>query len=628
MYILPNAQAFNDACVSQTRTLYLKCEVDNGGSTVTLTSDDIVRIKWDNVASTDRFRIGTACMDTFDMTYRANQSIPDLLGKAIIPYIGVEVGGSEEYVPLGVFYVVKSETDDDGNTVAITAYDSMQLFAKDADWSEIGVSFPINSFDLLEAITSAFGVSVVYNVEDIELLERTNLELYGQSDKLLVTSEIDANKRLVFDDPFSGTYRDYIGFIVGLVGANAHFNREGDLEIKRYAPTGFEIPRDAQFLQGAKVKYDGSVTYTSVVGGTAEVRVEPVGYSGNAVEFDNPYVTPTEVTRICDEIIGAGLTITPVSVKWRGNPCVDVCDIVGVEDKNGNMATAYVMERVVTVDGGMDEELSCYGDTEAVQSINIQPSTMRARNASNVVQNTKGTFQFIANTNAVGVRGRRSVVSLPDGRNKGFVIYDDDGKGLLQCTSEGLKISTDGGLTFGNAITKDGVTATNLEVHKNGVEVLETSYSETFQQSSLTMRDAQYGNLTARILSGRNVDSVAGMEGGYSSVYLYNGKTGGVGISLTTDYYDDAERASHSRLTINDPALPYGRINASAWTGSDEVSHAELGIRREDGNPVVAFIATDDTPSILASDSGGLHSLSLQQIAINGTNYWIFAGTT
>ena len=595
---------------------------------MTLTSDDIVRIKWDNVASTDRFRIGTACMDTFDMTYRANPSIPDLLGKAIIPYIGVEVSGSEEYVPLGLFYVVKSETDDDGNTVSITAYDSMQLFAKDADWSEIGVSFPINSFDLLEAITNAFGVSVVYNVEDIELLERTNLELYGQSDKLLVTSEIDANKRLVFDDPFSGTYRDYIGFIVGLVGANAHFNREGDLEIKRYAPTNFEIPRDAQFMQGAKVKYDGTVTYTSVVGGTAEVRVEPVGYSGNAIEFDNPYVTTTEVTRICDEIIGAGLTITPVSVKWRGNPCVDVCDIVGVEDKDGNMATAYVMERVVTVDGGMDEELSCYGDTEAVQSINIQPSTMRARNASNVVQNTKGTFQFIANTRAVGVQGRRSVVSLPDGRNKGFVIYDDDGKGLLQCTSEGLKISTDGGLTFGNAITKDGVTATNLEVHKNGVEVLETAYSETFQQSSLTMRDAQYGNLTAKILSGRNVDAIAGLEGGYSSLYLYNGKTGGVGISLTTDYFDDAERAGHSRLTLNDPALPYSRINASAWTGSDEISHAELGIRREDGNPVVALIATDDTPSILASDSDGLHSLSLRQISINGTNYWIFAGTT
>ena len=461
MYILPNATEFNNACASVDRSIATKCDIINGGITTTMVGDgingEIISMEWDNiVCSNDGFQIGTTCMDEFKMTYRPVSTTMSLMGKEIHPYVGLEFGSpaTVTYVPLGVFYVTNAETEDDGYTVTITAYDGMQKFMGDFNATTIGVTFPCNAWTLLSAIATHFGLTLSYEEYVLRLLSSNNYVLTtSDSNKTLVVQQnINANKNKEFESPYEGTYRDYIGWIAGLVGANAHMGRDGSLVIARYASSNFNIGRDVQHMGGAKINYGGSVTYTSIVSGTDEMPVYPTNYGGNSITYSNPYITTEELDLICDEIIGQnGITVTPCDVTWRSNPCIDAGDIVSVEDKDGNMQPVYVMERVIRVTGGLAEELHCYGETEVAHTLNKSPLVTSFSNkineamktASDYINNTKGTFEWIDNG---------------DGTNGGFTIYEaDDTSSWLRCTAGGIGISADGGFTYTNAITKNEI---------------------------------------------------------------------------------------------------------------------------------------------------------------------------
>jgi hypothetical protein len=154
------------------------------------------------------------------------------------------------------------------------------------------------------------------------------------------------------------------------------------------------------------------------------------------------------------------------------------------------------MEREITVTGGLVENLHCYGETEVVKTLNTSPLVTKMKqisqniksaeqSASDVINNTKGVFEFIDNG---------------DGTNSGFTIYDANGHGLLRCTAGGLGISPDGGLTYTNAITKNGVVATKLSVSQNDVTVLEAGLSGgDYSHPQLIMRNQSTGNIVARL---------------------------------------------------------------------------------------------------------------------------------
>lgn len=543
MYILPNATDFNNACASADRSIATKCEVISGGVTTTMLGDgingEIISMEWDNiVCSNDGLQIGTTCMDEFKMTYRPVTTTMPLMGKEIHPYVGLEFGSpaTVTYVPLGVFYVTDAVTEDDGYTVTITAYDGMQKFMKDFNATTIGVTFPINAWALLEAIATYFGVTLTYDTIVYALLSSDDYYLYTSDNyRLVVSDAIDRNKHASLPQPYEGTYRDYIGWIVGLVGAYAHMGRNGDLVVSQYKDHGFEVGRNVQHMGGAKINYGGAVTYTSIVSGTEENPIYPTYYGGNAITYTNPYITQSELDYLCEGLLKVdGITVTPCDVAWRSNPCVDAGDIVSVIDKDGNPLSVYVMERVVRITGGLAEELHCYGETEVAHTLNKSPLVTSFSNkineaiktASDYINNTKGTFEWIDNG---------------DGTNGGFTIYEtDDTKSWLRCTAGGIGISADGGLTYTNAITKDGVVASNLSVVRNSATVLDVGVYNG--KPSFTIRDDNDNDIFKILTSGYGTEMGADLR-------LYNPITGQSIFYVGTTYSDNAINGSSFNLT-------------------------------------------------------------------------------
>ena len=637
MYILPNATEFNNACASVDRTIATKCEVISGGVTTTMVGDgingEIISMEWDNiVCSNDGLQIGTTCMDEFKMTYRPVSTTMSLMGKEIHPYVGLEFGSpaTVTYVPLGVFYVTNAETDDDGYTVNITAYDGMQKFMKDFNATTIGVTFPCKAWDLLEAIATYFGVTLTYDSIVYALLSSDDYYLYTSDNyRLVVSDAIDKNKHASLPEAYEGTYRDYIGWIVGLVGAYAHMGRNGDLVVSQYKDHGFEVGRNVQHMGGAKINYGGAVTYTSIVSGTEENPIYPTYYGGNAITYTNPFITQSELDYLCEGLLQVdGITVTPCDVAWRSNPCVDAGDIVSVIDKDGNNLSVYVMERVVKVTGGLAEELHCYGETETAHVLNKSPLVTSFNNkineaiktASDYINNTKGVFEWIDNG---------------DGTNGGFTIYEtDDDKSWLRCTAGGIGISSDGGLTYTNAITKNGVVANRINVTTNGVTVLSSYYNaETDEVVAFRARDSRYNHNTIIGWSRRTYQEYIGTYRGDTYLSLYDAKSGRVGIGLNSGYYDDDSFAPPtSSITLYDSTSGYMKINLSSY-GTADVRSALVGLYNYDGNNnnemFSVRVAGNSTAYMTAYDTSAniLRTLTLRSIVINGTTYYIFAST-
>ena len=631
MYILPNATAFNNACASADRQIATKCEIYVGGSLyATMVGDgingEIISMEWDNiVCSNDGVQIGTCCMDEFKMTYRKVSTSVSLMGKEIHPYVGVDINGTVTYVPLGVFYVTDVSSEDEDRTFNVTAYDGMQNLLADFNATTLGITFPINAWTLLNTIATHFGMTVDYRGDFWDLVTADDLNLNSvEPYQLQVGTALESNRRYSLPGAYEGSYRDYVGWIVGLVGAYAHMGRNGELVVSRYVDYGFDVERDVQHMGGSKINYGGSVTYTSIVSGTDENPIYPTNYGGNAITYTNPYMTVEILDNMCDQIIdGSGITVTPCDVTWRSNPCIDAGDIVGIEDKDGNMLSTYVMERVMTVTGGLVETLHCYGETEVMHTLNKSPISTKfaqisqdVKDFAELINGTDGVFQFIDNG---------------DGTNGGFTIYENGTSSWLRCTAGGIGISPDGGLTYTNAITKNGVVASQLDVQNNGTSILK-AYRAYNNEPRLELKDVDGDDLF--VVRGWRAPSGAMEEGVAIDLYSQTSNTTIYRLNTTTN--GDTGYMDGTFMTLDPPngdtenGLNYGMQMSTTDVGlcsfrifnekTPSLDHIRLAVYTDQNNVTQTYIGFRDA-------TYGYKSLTIKPITVSGTTYYVLAST-
>lgn len=178
---------------------------------------------------------------------------------------------------------------------------------------------------------------------------------------------------------------------------------------------------------------------------------------------------------------------------------VDLCDEVTVEfpmygisvkSKVIGIETNVLSERYNAVQIG-EARVTLANTLAKLESNSVTKKDLStsSQKASDVINNTKGTFEWIDND--------------ADGENEGFTIYESEGVAFLRCTAGGIGLSQDGGLTYTNAITKNGVVASELSVSKNNVEVLHAGV-DTGTGTELFMKSALNGNFVLRAYTYNN----------------------------------------------------------------------------------------------------------------------------
>lgn len=311
----------------------------------------------------------------------------------------------------------------------------------------------------------------------------------------------------------------------------------------------------------------------------------------------------------------------------------DLCDTVTVEfplygisvkAKIIAIETDVLLERYNSVQIG--DPRSTIADTIAGLTLTSATKTeVQAGNqkAADVINNTKGVFEWIDNG---------------DGTNGGFTIYEtEDGNSWLRCTAGGLGISADGGLTYTNAITKEGVIASRLSVAYNDTKILDTYYdsnSETLVPYVTTRQnyyDVHHGTRTLSIYSTRYESTSMGGYG-MTGIIGTNPVSKGTAFELSTRYFDDATKGTMATgLNIFDVAKgKRNSIGLASYMNSVGATVSYLSFVNPDTRNTVFYVqASGDRPGIVVydPDNSVSRSLNLTPITINGTTYYMFAGT-
>ena len=385
-----------------------------------------------------------------------------LTGNSVQPEIACY--GVDEWIPLGKFYITEAVSNDDFKTTfTITAYDD---FSKTESVYEPRISMPNTAAEILTDIASQCGFSVG-NVPEFLNEVSINYEL----------SKLDADGTMVFPNGAniesgalvigdfvsapaeqSGLYtcRQYIGYFAGLLGTNARFDRNGNLVFVWYTDIGYTIPRSRQYIGGCKRLTENDNIMQSITSGSSGAEI--VAGTGIGISFENPFMTQAILDDIFSNI--GTITYTPLQVKWRGNPAIEAGDIVTVEDYGGNLCTVYVMEQVIRISGGLYTEIKCYGASEQTIAFSTSPTATKIKQVYSKLQSALAEATALLNGANGGVF--EILDEDGDGINDGWRIRSADEQRFIKANLNGIGITHDGGATYEQAMTVDGINASAI----------------------------------------------------------------------------------------------------------------------------------------------------------------------
>lgn len=413
--------AFNAACSAPGREITSKV---NFNGTTDLPASEIQEIViTEQFGSSDGATIGAAFSSQCKVViYKQTPALP-LYGGNFIPYAGIMVDGAAQFVPKGKFYIPSDGVEKTGDLwLTITGYDRMAGLT--AEYVPT-VPFPATPTQMLvDVCTQAHVTAPSVTMPDIQIAA-----------------------------PYSGSLRQQLGWLAGLIGCNAKFDATGNLVFCWYADNGLTLGWDVQYMDGLELTADGAFTINSLLTGTEENPIS-VG-TGLGITSTNPYMTAEQATVVLAQI--SGKFLMPCKLKWRGNPAVEAGDSVTVTGRDDKALTVYVMEQRMTIKGGMSADITCYGPEDAEYAVE-SPTQKKVQQQYNDVRKA---FQA-ATLRIIGAKGGYFEITYDeDGYPTGWQLrntssVEDDTKMWIM-SAGGLGYSSDGGKTITDiALTDDG----------------------------------------------------------------------------------------------------------------------------------------------------------------------------
>lgn len=413
--------AFNAACSAPGREITSKI-LFNG--TTELAASEVQEISiTEQFGSSDGATIGAAFSSQCKVVIYKQTPALQLSGGNFTPSVGIMVGGEAQYVQKGKFYIPSDGVEKTGDLwLTITGYDRMAGLTEDYMPT---ITFPATPTQVLADVCKQAGVTP-------PAVTMPNIQIAA---------------------PYTGTLRQQLGWLAGLIGCNAKFDATGNLVFCWYADGGLTIDRDTQYMDGLTLTADDAFTIHSLLTGTDSNPIS-VG-AGKGITTINPYMTAEVAETVFAKIDGK--TMRPCTVKWRGNPAVEAGDIISVTGGSGENLTAYVMELKTQIKGGMSADLTCYGPSDTDYATPSPSEQKFKRMYEDVVKSFQDATQKI-----IGAQGGYFEITYDkDGYPTGWTLRNtptvEDNTKMWIMSIGGLGFSKDGGKTISKvALTMDG----------------------------------------------------------------------------------------------------------------------------------------------------------------------------
>ena len=276
--------------------------------------DSIKSFELQEVIFSEELTFGTACSTRFQFRLYTEENIP--LSDEIRPYIGFgEYSESAELCPLGVFYISKRYRR--FNNYSVTCYDRMYRL-EDTYKSSLG--FPATAKELLEEICGKY-----------------SLEFTGK-----------CGDSLCQKPPTNETVRNVLGYLAGLQGCCARFDRYGKLYFKKISQSGYLVTRDN--YTSMDLKQDPMEVKKIVVTNDDDSFEKGSGSRLDTYEVYNPFGDEKTAQLLYNEF--GGFFYYGLELDMQGLPYLEAGDIITVQnDTDNGLLTAVIGELDFVYDG-------------------------------------------------------------------------------------------------------------------------------------------------------------------------------------------------------------------------------------------------------------------------------------
>ena len=376
------------------------------GSSTVLTGATIQDITLDEIVNSgESLTMGCACSNKITVNLINPPLDIEYDGATFTAEVGLllkERPVTYEWIPLGKFYATDPETNNDFKNLKLTAYDGFcKMTGKYIPTIPENTTLQAVYNDLKEQIYANCGI-----VLKARTLPEYNIPNFPYIDI---------------------TYTQAIAYVAGCLGEFARFDRIGELETVWFTYYGAEIPRPMQYMNGFKRTLNKSVLVTSLSTGTEDTLiVKGEGRNGLQVNFENPYITNDMATDIFNDVLN-GLSYTPCTVQWRGNPAVQAGDVLSVYDKDNFPHTVFVMSQSIKIGGGLNAKIECKGSgtTKSEFSSGFEPMGQKLErlniklekaiiNATSAITGNKGGVVVLHDTNNDGKPDELLIMDVED----------------------------------------------------------------------------------------------------------------------------------------------------------------------------------------------------------------------
>ncbi|MCM2138896.1 hypothetical protein [Vagococcus fluvialis] len=301
--------AFNEAFKSDLREVKMRIKIND----VTYMDEDIVSFNY-NAGSIvgESFAIGSTFANTVRLTLcKIVEGLKQL--DEVIPEMGIVLpDGSIEWVKLGTFIISEEVNPDrNENRTSLECTDKMVMLD---DIYESKLKYPARIRAVALEIANLAGVEVE-PVSFGRLMENT------------------------IQKPVGYTYRQALGLIAQFEAGYVCFDRNGLLAIKQLEDKNYQVTPNEYFLKGLtknELIFRPAGIQVKVNSDTEEDKVLKIGNEkGSVIHLENKVMTDGLLKLIYDKV--KSINYYPYTLKWRGNPAVEVGDWLQVTDTKGNL---------------------------------------------------------------------------------------------------------------------------------------------------------------------------------------------------------------------------------------------------------------------------------------------------
>ena len=435
------------------------------------------------LGSTDRLALGSSPAATLSgVVYAPGVS---LLDQTVALYIGRQVSGALEEVPLGRYTITGAQEVD--GAVTITGYDAMYADLETAYYPTI--SGPTTAQAVLADVAKAAGLSLVCDssVADVSV------------------SGVSTGY----------TLREMAGYMAALMGGNARIDGAGALRVGWFTSTGLTLDGDQIYAGGAAMAPENwslgrltcSVTTTmttsdtdddgnTIISSTDKTVTLTAGDGATGISLSNPWMTQ----EVLDGIFGriGGFDYRAGQVSALADLRIEPGDLLTVVDSSGARHSFPVMSQTLEYDGGLRMTLGAWAESASDGGGNGVAGPLTQAMERYTAQ--LAIFKQLEAQNLTAIRGRIAHLTATTASITQLEAVQADIEALEARTAdiEEAYITT----ATVEQLLADYATVEQLEAAQADIEELTAS---TANIETLLAGQAGVGNLQAIHLTGDNV---------------------------------------------------------------------------------------------------------------------------